>query len=245
LCHGDPGSRKTTFAATFPKPLIVFYFDQVGMDLPYLRVGHPTDLVPYPGHDFAYRDVLDDDGELLIRVQYFADMDPTNPRGFKAFLKRLQDFYHEYTDWRTAVLDSVTMFELAARYNEKYFLNPKTKDPRQWWAGSTDAVEQALMSSFGALPINVVVVAHSSEDKDEVNGTFVRTIRAPGRMSKGAAAGYSEVYRAYVPRERGPQGEALYYLQTQPDGLYIAKTAINAPNPSWGHYDALWTNDDQ
>lgn len=243
LVHGDPGSRKSTFAATFPKPLIVFFFDQVGMDLPYLRIGHPTELDVYPGKRFTYRDVLNDDGELLIRLQYFADMNPEKPEGFRNFLDRLQDFYHEYHAWATAVIDSVTMLELAARYNEKYFLNPKAKDPRQWWAGSTDALEQVLMSSFGAMPINVVVVAHCSEDKDEVNGTFVRTIRAPGRMSKGAAAGYSEVYRAYIPKERGPQGEPLYYLQTQPDGLWIAKTAINAPNPSWGDYECLWANE--
>jgi hypothetical protein len=224
--------------------MIVNFFDQIGMDLPYLRCGRPTDLTQYPGHQFFYRDVLDTEGNVLIRIQYFADMDPTHPTGFRNFMTRLQDFYNEYASWATAIIDSVTMLELAARYNEKYFLNPKAKDPRQWWAGSTDALEQVLMSSFGAMPINVCVVAHGSEDKDEVNGTFVRTIRAPGRMSKGTAAGYSEVYRAYVPKERDAQGKPLYYLQTQPDGLWIAKTAIDAPNPSWGHYDCLWDNYD-
>ena len=240
LVYGDPGSRKSTFAATFPKPMIVFFFDQVGMDLPYLRCGTPTDLAVYPGKSFLYRDVLDDDGTVLIRLQYFADMNPHDPWGYRNFLNRLQDFYKEVYEWQTAVVDSVTMLELAARYNERFYLNKNAKDPRQWWAGSTDALEQALMSSFGAMQINVVVVAHASEDKDEVNGTFVRTIRAPGRMSKGSAAGYPETYRAYVPKERDADGNPQYWLQTQPDGLWIAKTAIGAPNPSWGHYDSLW-----
>jgi hypothetical protein len=37
LIYGDAGSMKSTFAATFPKPMLVFYCDAMGNDRPYLR----------------------------------------------------------------------------------------------------------------------------------------------------------------------------------------------------------------
>jgi hypothetical protein len=39
LVYGEPGSGKTTFAATWPKPLLVIFFDPIGKDLPYLELG--------------------------------------------------------------------------------------------------------------------------------------------------------------------------------------------------------------
>jgi hypothetical protein len=39
LVYGEPGSGKTTFAATWPKPLLILFFDPIGKDLPYLELG--------------------------------------------------------------------------------------------------------------------------------------------------------------------------------------------------------------
>jgi hypothetical protein len=239
LVYGDPGSKKSTFAATYPKPMAVFFFDPIGKDGPYLRQGNPTELYQADGEDFLTRDVLDADGNLLIRLQYFGDINPKKPTGYKAFLRRMQDFYAEVPQWATAVLDSVTFMELGARKNEQYNLNPKTKDPRQWWAGSTDSIEEMLQGSFGAMPINVVVIAHIDEHKDEFNGQILRRPKAPGRLSKGLAAGYSEIYHAYVGH--GEQGEKLWLLQTSSDNTWICESQINAPDPSWGNYESLWT----
>jgi len=36
---GDPGARKSTFAATFPKPMLVLNFDPMGKETPYLLAG--------------------------------------------------------------------------------------------------------------------------------------------------------------------------------------------------------------
>ncbi len=153
----------------------------------------------------------------------------------------MQSFYGTAKEWATLVVDSVTFMEIAARYRERYVTNPKSKEPRQWWAGSTDALEQMLLVSIGALRINVVVVAHASEQREEVNGQVLRTIIAPGRLAKATAAGYTETYRAYVIRNEQTK-ERQYVLQTQPDNLWIAKTGIDAPDPCWADYEALWTN---
>jgi hypothetical protein len=42
LVYGEPGSGKTTFAATWPKPLLVLFWDPIGKDLPYLELGLRT-----------------------------------------------------------------------------------------------------------------------------------------------------------------------------------------------------------
>lgn len=39
LLYGDTGSGKSTFAATFPKPMLVWCFDPHGKDMPYRRLG--------------------------------------------------------------------------------------------------------------------------------------------------------------------------------------------------------------
>ena len=39
LLYGDTGSGKSTFAATFPKPMLVWCFDPHGKDMPYKRLG--------------------------------------------------------------------------------------------------------------------------------------------------------------------------------------------------------------
>ena len=36
LVYGQPGTGKSTFAATFPKPMLVFMFDSFGKEMPYL-----------------------------------------------------------------------------------------------------------------------------------------------------------------------------------------------------------------
>jgi len=37
LVYGDTGTGKSTFAASFPKPLLVFCFDPAGKDIPYWK----------------------------------------------------------------------------------------------------------------------------------------------------------------------------------------------------------------
>lgn len=240
LVYGDPGSRKSTFAATFPKPMNVFFFDPIGKETPYLRQGNPTEIYVNDQYGIYSRDVLNDAGELLIRIEYFGDVNIKKPTGYKAFLMRMQDFYNELDQWATAVVDSVTFMEFSARKYEQYVLNPKAKDQRQWWGGSTNTVEEFLQGSFGAMPINVIVTTHVTADKDEFNGRMVYRPNAPGRLKseQGLPAGYSEVYHAYVGRDE--TGKKIWLLQTELDEMFLAGSQIQAPDPSWPDYEALW-----
>jgi|SRR6185503_4573122 len=241
LVIGDSGAGKSTFAATYPKPMLVKAFDPFGKDMPYLKV---AGTAVQPLYDIAPNVIAQDvvgakSGHLRIRIEHYNDADMTNPVAYAAFLKSMVEF--NPAEWATIVLDSVTYAELAARKWHQYGLNKTAKDPRQWFGGSTDLLEEMLMGRLSALPINVVVIAHIDEEKDEVHGTFVRSPKAPGRLRKGLPSAFGEVYRAYIGKDDA--GERAHLLQTASDNVWQAMSGIGAPNPALPHYKALWPSE--
>lgn len=245
IIFGDPGSRKTTALTTWPKPMCVFVFDPLGKDMPYLKAAKErnwtvTDMLEIDtgGLMTPCRQILDSKGNVKIQLEYYHDaaLNKRETNAYKRFLSRMSYIHTEYDQWRTIAIDSVTFMELCARMYAEYVLNPDAKDPRQWYGESKNALERILMVRFGALPTNVVVLAHTSEDKDELNGTFVRGIHAVGKLGKHLPGGFSEVYRAYIDKTTGK-----YLFQTRSSGLWVAATQIGAPDPCEQHYEALWT----
>lgn len=237
IAYGDTGAGKSTFFASFPKPMLVFMFDPFGKETPYLKRGlaQPLELTDDGG---ASRTVVSKKtGQTLIRIEYFLNPIPEDPTAYRRFRDRMSTFQDEYDQWTTVVIDSVTFMELAARMEEQFILNPRSKEPRQWFAGSTSALEQMLMMRFASLPMNVCVAAHIDEDKDELHGNQIRTLSAPGRMRKRMPAGYGETYRLYVVRENKVP---VFLMQTRSDNLYSAASQIGAPDPCEPTYAALW-----
>jgi hypothetical protein len=240
LVYGDSGAGKSTFAATFPKPMLVFAFDPRGKETPYLNRGEATGF-GIDDQGSPYREVLSrKSGDAIVRLEYYLDAEPERPDGYARFGKRLLALQGEYDKWQTIVVDSVTFMELTARKYHQYVLNKTSKEPRQWFAGSTDALEEVLMIRFGSLPMNVVVIAHVDEEKDELHGTFVRNPKAPGRLRRGASAGYSEFYRAFV--KFTDANVRQYVLQTRSDRMWNAASQIGAPDPCDPVYQALWSS---
>ena len=241
LVYGEPGAGKSTFAATFPNPKIVMMFDPMGKETPYLKKGRVTELVEMK--NFRYRDILHPKKDVTItRVMNFFDADVTKPNAYEAFQGQIkavaQDILNGKEEWKTLVVDSVTYMELAARKLHQYRLNATAREPRQWFAGSTELLEEALMMTLGALPCNVVLCAHVDEDKDELFGTFVRNPMAPGRLRKRLGGAFQEMYRAYVVRDEA--GKRHWCLQTKMDERFNAGSQINPVDPCEPHYHALW-----
>ena len=238
IFYGDSGAGKSTGASTYPKPMLVFMFDPFSKDMPYLKRGEPSELL-YDDLGTPFRQVVSrKTGNVIIQVEYFIDSDPAKPEGYQRFLKRMARFQgDEYLNWKTVVADSVTFMELASRKNHQYKLNKTAKDSRQWYGGSKEDLEEMLMIRFGSLPMNVVVLAHVSEDKDELHGTFVRHPAGVGKLGKQLPAGYGELYRAYVKRE---EAEHIYLWQTRSDNMWACSSQIDAPEPCVQHYSALW-----
>ena len=241
LNYADSNLGKSTFASTFPTPILVKSFDPLGKETPYLNLGKPTPIY-LDDEDIRTRDVVTKAKGLVCRVQYFIDRNPKDPMEFHRFLNSMVDFQDEIGDWKTLVLDSTTSMELAARKREEYVLNPisKAKDPRQWWGGSTSALEEVLCIQVGSLDLNVVVICHVDRDKDESNGHMVRMPAAPGRLRKDLGSKFPEMYHAYVDVDE--KGVKQYLLQTQSDKMWSAGSHINAPDPSWATYESLWSN---
>jgi AAA domain len=241
LVYGDSGAGKTTFARTFPKPIWVACFDPFDKSRPFLKLGTTTHGHDATGTPFA--EVVGQNGELLVRIEYYIDLDLQQPQAYARYLKRMATFHHEYSKWASGVFDSVTFAELSARKWSQYVLNRGAKEPRQWFAASTDMIEETLLSRWTNMPLNTVVIAHVDEDKDEVHGTFIRSPKMPGqRLRKGSAAGFGEFYHAFVTKD-ADNGNRVHLLQTRSDHLWNAASQIDAPNPCPPHYLALWAGD--
>lgn len=143
-------------------------------------------------------------------------------------------------DFKTVVFDSATTMELAARYREQFSLNPSAADPRQWYAGSTDQLEQMMFSWQASLRSNVVLLAHVDTQKDDVLGNMVYNPRFPGRLRASISANFGEVYHTLLTQTAS--GETLYRLQTRTVPPFYASSMIQAPQGCDMHYDAVWAN---
>lgn len=248
LSMGKTGSGKSTFAMTFPKPELVLVFDRFGKDLPYYKGAKDyTDLQEYEiGQSMIqYRDCIHEDG--VIRLEYFHDTCIDKPDAYPRFLSRLAYLQNEYDSWKTIVLDSVTFLELAIRKCHEKVLNPMPRytaghDTRQWFAGSTDGLEEILVQRFSSLPMNVVTICHISQKLSEFNGEMVCGPAVPGRLldKDVLCAGNQEIYRSFTYRDEA--GKLQRALQTESHDGFGATSQIAAPDPCWPHYESLWEN---
>jgi hypothetical protein len=263
--YGDSGVGKSTFIATFPKPLLVMCFDPYGKDIPYrknmqgkmtadsglLQMEIPVRQGVVP---LYYRDVQREDG--IVRIEYYHEHDVDFPTAMSCFRYRMSTIHQEYAVWKTLAVDSVTLAELAARAVEEKLLNPvpdgKSRyspgrgsgfDARQWFGGSTDTLEDMFVRRFASLPMNVILACHIHERTNAVSGEILRGPYAPGRLySRGElSSAFQEQYHMYTDRD-GETGQRVHQLQTQNRDGWVATTQIDAPDPCYPHYLSLWEN---
>ena len=181
-----------------------------------------------------------------IRIVPFHDADPDNPVAWERFTYFMARYEKDYPkgDWPTFVYDSVTSGSLAARKRHEKVLNPMVKfakgtDTRQWYAGETDDCEEMYIMRFGSLEMNVVLICHIDERRNEMSGEILRGPSASGRLSKRGmlSMAYQEQYHAFAYRE---EGKRLYALQTANDGTWVATSQLNTPEVCYPHYNSLF-----
>ena len=114
-----------------------------------------------------------------------------------------------------------------------------------WFAGATSSLEELLCVRMAGLDMNVVVIAHVDKDKNMISGEIVQVPFAPGRLSSRSllSAAFAEQYRLYT--ERKDDGSRIYLTQTSNRDGFMGATQIDSPDPSWSHYESLWTNWDK
>jgi hypothetical protein len=245
-CYGGAGARKSTFFATMPRPIVVACFDAVGKDTPYWELGTVTEPKTNK-FGVAVRQILSPKKERVAVIEYYHDPLVDNPQAAAAFMERLNKLHKEVDkgDVGTFCLETVTSSTLTTRKMYQYDLLQGAKDPRKWYAGSTDVLEEILMIQLPALTCNVCVGLHLSKTKVESENTkesgavvMVRAPLLPGRLMDTFASQWPEIYRAYIGRDE--DGKKVGLLQTRTDERYEAASQIRAPDPCSGAYPALW-----
>jgi hypothetical protein len=244
-CYGSAGARKTTFFATMPKPLVVAHFDAHGKDMPYWRLGRPQELEKGPHKGLMRRVLAFDSDETVCRIEYYHDPIVDNPKAAARFLDRLNRLPGEIEAGEVATFcfETVTSSMLSTRKMYQYDLDASAKDPRKWYGGSVDVLEEILLIQLPALACNVCVGLHVSKTKVEAEGTMLRAPLLPGRLMDSFASQWPEIYRAYVTVAEG--GERAWLLQTTADERFEAASQIRAPDPCWPRYGKLWETWDQ
>lgn len=232
LFTGQTGVGKTQLASTFPKPMLVHFWDGFGNDHPYTKLGPASELQQYEDGT-PWREVQTDDGIILL--EYYHDADPTQPDAMERYLGGLP--YLNPAEWRTIVFDSVSEASKTGRWWEQFALNKNTKDKRQHWAESADNIERIICGNFKSFACNTVVIAHLSDKLPREDAPFW-PLDLSGRLSTSIPRAFGEVYclRFVVDDE----GRRRRVIQTEGDGTYFAKSHLDLPMYVDPHYESLW-----
>lgn len=239
LVTGPTGYGKTKFAATYPKPMLVQFWDGFGNDMPYLDQGEAGEL-DYYEDGTPWRDIQTPGG--LIKIEYYHDEDPEDPSAYERYLNSLP--YLNPQEWATIICDSVSEAVKTARWYEQFALNPNAKGQAkmQWWGESADKIERVITGNFKSYQCNTAVIAHLADRLPKEDAPFW-PLDLPGRLSTGLPRSFGEVYlMRIVIDENGRRRRAV---QTESDGTYMAKTHLDLPMFIDPHYDNLWRGEDQ
>lgn len=244
--YGDAGSKKSTLAATFPKPALVLFFDKFAKATPYRRRGKrgPSGIVD--GLFTEYVMSTKEPGKAVVKIVHFTDENVKDAGAtyaiehFEAYLPGLYDEVRQGI-WATVVLDSLSFLEYASRKCEQYSRNPESKaghqqDARQWYRDSSEALEEVCFA-LTSIPSNVVVTAHVRQTHDKQRELMLWSPDAPGKKNRSLPAAFGEVYAMHYDPE-----EEDVVMQTSKSSDYIACSQINAPNWCAPTYNALWDN---
>jgi hypothetical protein len=226
--------------------MVVLQTDPLGKEAPYLERGL-VDPNTYTGQfNQPITKVMSkvDQSRVICQIEQFHDPNPRTPTAFRAFRNRFDTLYEEIAagQWATVAIDGVTFLELISRKMYQYD-EIKGKEPRRWYASSTEDLEELLMQRAGAMRCNVIVCAHLDKAYDEAAGGNVHHPAAPGRMSSRFGAGFPEMYVCHGVRQA--DGQVKYWLQTRTDAKCAASSVfLQADDPCYPDYRALWTNYD-
>ena len=245
--YGEPHVGKSTFAATFPTPICVGFFDRGGKELAYVkrwRLMYGADLA------LTTKDVSGTTcqeyhvGKRLIgRIMLFRNANLSETDG----VGRLMDYFPRLERdakagrWATFVGDSVSYMGYDARKQSEHVDNPHFKHGMKHYGVAVDMVEEILCSLIPNLVCNTVVVMHESKVHVEAEGGLVRSPAVPGKRLTSTnmiAATFPELYRMYAERDEESR-KKVRRLQTDTDE-WQAGSIIGAPDGCKPAYEALW-----
>ena len=268
MLYGESGTGKSTFAATYSdaakvvgKPILVVGMDPPSKMSPYRDVGYdcvrvgeddPLGLYQwYLDNGVLAEDVVDRDGNTLIRIECYLDPDPDNPVAANVLEARFAAFGPSASDWYAVIRDSMTFFQYAVLRQAKIRLPIDAANEAKgqttnltWYNMVKMGVERFVKSQGLWWDTNLVDIYHTSEDKSEFADTLVRGILAVGKLKDELPPGYDEIYKVKIDmKTKDERGFHRRYLQTRHDAVWTATSVTaKAPNPCDAHYLSLWEN---
>ena len=213
LLYGRSGSGKTTLAGkmlAIPAlcPLYVFDFD--------LRINSILAVV--------------DQAALLASLSYdqYRDGDHAGSAftAAETKLRELQSQIRAGTGPRSVALDSITFMEksIMSRVLLMDGKPPNAPAQLQHYKSSIAQLED-FISRLCALDCNVLVTAHESIEKDELNGSVFRGISITGKKMPNILPGYfNEVWYAEVQPGNAANPLPQYKIRTSPTNQVIARS---------------------
>ena len=256
--YADPGRYKSTLAASFPKPLLVLAFDPAEKMAPYRRSGwEGPRLGPDPEQDrYVQTEYImhpEFENQVSVQLEYYVDRTAFAPNvasGWELIQNRMTDLWieDEQGKWATVVLDSLSTMEYVIRshYRNKEKVYDKDgkelQDQRHWYRRSAEGIEQVCYA-LASLNCNVVVLAHVRAERDAQRDEILWTPEAPGTRNRKIPAIFGEIYTIHYDHNPNlDPNKCPCFLQTRPDGKFMATTQIPAPDDCDPNYTALFTN---
>lgn len=243
LVCADAFAGKSTFARTFPKPMLVTCFDALDKVEPYLAAGRVGDLYTESNGMRSRLVYAPDSDEAIIKIEHYLDWDPEKPQAWIKFRERVRKLPSEAEQWATWVIDSVTNAEFYARLESMFVINTMSNagneaHGKKHYGHSKEQIEINLMARVAWMPMNVVAIAHYDDAPDDMEAGKMKNPSVPGKLTKRLPAGFGEMYRLvpYVDEK----GMRRPWLQTRPGDGYNAGSVIGVANGCPATYEALW-----
>lgn len=214
LILGDKGVGKTTLLTSCRKPILHLCFDPGGEELPALRVmteaGELLPVVHYQGNDAVAFKAFEDDWPLLSNPEFLGQ-------------------------FATVCLDSLTTFgEAGIEYVLSKVVGTQTKAgvhgekmELQDWGTFGDLMRRWIKTLLN-LPMDVLILGHIRNDKDELTGRIIKEVMLPGRSAQNAPIWVSELWYLETKATYDAKGSTVITrrLVTGNTGDYKGSTRI-------------------
>jgi len=201
MLYGEYGSGKTTFATTFPKPILFFDIDDRQQT--------------YAGVEGVEYDVYKDEGRTV--------------KAYREFFKDLQK-YQKKDDYATVVLDSTTTL-LRIMKNDLLGRTGTGRgategiDLSQW--GTVVERYEKIFDIFKSYNAHKIVISHDQMIKDDLTGEIKNLPMMVGKkFPQRAPLYFDEIYYCYSEEDRDSE-ETKYLARTQTKRKKSARSSLN------------------
>jgi hypothetical protein len=223
---GEPGTGKTHFLGTLPKPLYIFDFDKGLRTLAGIKgITYDTYRDGPHGQDKKTGDDLYGWGHA-----------------WQAFMSKLLEF-SQSCPYASVAIDTVS-FQMEACKNFARLRNPAKQGPTHMeqpqWGDVGNYMKNAL-DLFTMLKCIKVATCHLKRDVNPLNNDTEFVPLLEGQMQGKMPAFFDEVYYTNIKKEGVGAGATYrYLLQTAQSGLYkSARTRIGVPDGTDSNWQSV------